>query len=85
MISSQIDAPVVGNHLVHLLAGQLRKQILEKIEKVSADVEPQELIAHGVLPGSRKNFLNRPTNVRRGVDQRAVDVEQINWKMLQAG
>src|SRR5258707_6384852 len=49
VISSKVDAPIVGDHLLHLLPAAFRKKFLEEIEQVTPDVAAQEFVADVVL------------------------------------
>jgi len=48
------------------------------------NITPQKFVRNAVLACSGKNELNGRADVGGGVNQRAVDIEQINWKMSQA-
>ncbi len=60
---------VIGDHLLHLFARQVGKQILEQIEQMAADVAPQEVVGNVVAARGGEHQLDGAANVGGGVDQ----------------
>src|SRR5260370_18632590 len=78
MPACQIDASIVGDHLIDRLAREI--QVEKQIQKVSSDVAAQQSFGDVVAAASRQYFLDRSADVASGVHQRPVDVEQVNRK-----
>ena len=82
MVSGQIDASVVRDHLVHLLAASIGKQILEKIVSDGGRCnDARTSSADVILSRIGQHALNRAADVRGGVQKSPVHVEQVDGKL----
>ena len=80
MIALVVDAAVVDNQRVHLFGREFRENVLEQINEMATDVAPQERFADIFLRSACERALNCAANVLRRIEQRAVNVEQVNRK-----
>ena len=83
MLPPEINAPVIGDHLIDLLASEFGQKVLEQIEQVSSDIAPQKLVADRVLTSCREHRLNSAADINRGVNKSTVDVKKINAELSQ--
>ena len=80
MIAKRIDAAVFNDQSINLLGRVSREQLLEQINQVAADEALNEIERHVMLGGGRQNTLDGSDDVYRGINQGAVNVEQINFE-----
>jgi hypothetical protein len=83
MLAGRVDGAVILHHCFdpgRLGAGQ---HILEQLDKMTAYVAAQIVISDRTGGGFRQNTLDGPANVNCGVNQGAVNVENIDRKAWQ--
>src|ERR1017187_7096300 len=75
-----VAGAILLNQSVDLRGIVARKDFLEQVDKVKADVALQvfEVLRAGAV--RVEHLLDRPADIQRGIEQGAVDVEQINRK-----
>ena len=77
MVPRRVNLPIVGNQCIHVVGLALGKEILEHVDQVTADVGAKKLVRHAGAPGTEQSRLNGAADIRRGVYQSAVNVEEI--------
>jgi hypothetical protein len=78
MFPLAIHLAVILNHRVDPLT--LESEIEEQVEQMQADIAPEEGILNVGAPARAKHVLDGPADIRGGVHQRAIHVEQVNRK-----
>ena len=63
MLALRIDLPVMNDEPFDLFGGINRKEILEKVYQMPADVAAQECVFYFVLRSDGQHFLDGSANV----------------------
>jgi len=74
----QVDGAVLTNPLFHLLGCVIGEHVAEHSYQVKADVAFQEVERNRRSPRRAKHLLDGATDIPRRIEQRTVDIEQVN-------